>query len=86
MILCAMSQWFRMLMIRISSFASRCDDYSHVGLKCFLRGGGRMAEVLQKLSAYLVSALLGLSIWMWVDPHSFLMQFDAFLWIVEPMS
>lgn len=51
----------------------------------FLRGGWRMAEVLQKLSAHLVFASLGMSIWMRVDPHSFLLKFDAFLWILEPM-
>lgn len=44
-----------------------------------------MAEVLQKLSAHLVFASLGMSVWMRVDPHSFLMQLDAFLWIQEPM-
>lgn len=68
-----------MLMIGIPSFAS-------VDVGGFLRGGGRMAEVLQNLSARLVFASLEMSSWMRVDPHSFLMQFDAFLWIVEPMS
>lgn len=37
-----------------------------------------MAEVLQKLSAHLVFASLGMSIWMRVDPHGFLMKCDAF--------
>lgn len=49
-----------------------------IDVEGFLRGGRRMAEVLQRLSAHLVFASLGMSSWMRVDPHSFLVKFDAF--------